>query len=63
MAYTEQDEKDLRAIAKQRKDSPVTSFLTDSDEYKRQFGKGKREAKTEPTPAIKRPMGGNNPAN
>ena len=57
MAFTDEDEKDLKAVVKQRKDHPVTSFLKDSPEYKRQFGKKEDKG------AAAGPIGSTNPAN
>ena len=57
MAFTDEDEKDLKAVVKQRKDHPVTSFLKDSPEYKRQFGKGAAKD------SAAKPMGSTNPDN
>jgi hypothetical protein len=59
MSYTDDDEKDLKAIAK------GNFFNKDGGRdgaYERQFGKRKK-ADAAPAPAITRPMGGNNPAN
>ena len=57
MAFTDEDEKDLKAVVNQRKDRPVTSFLKDSPEYKRQFGKGAAKD------SAAKSMGSTNPSN
>ena len=44
MPFTDKDEADLRAIVRQKKNSPITAFLKDSPEYERQFGKNSQRA-------------------
>lgn len=44
MSFTDKDEEDLRAIVKQKKKSPISSFLKDSEEYSRQYGKNSQRA-------------------
>jgi hypothetical protein len=59
MPFTDKDVADLKAIVKQKQDSPIMSFLKDSKEYKRQYGDGDR--RDTPAEEPKEPLGGDTP--
>lgn len=49
MAFTDKDEADLKAVVRQSKKSPITNFVKDSPEYKRQFKEDRKEAVAKPS--------------